>query len=307
MFLPKNIPSCDGQLFFLFRFDFFLILSKDCFTEVDAWLAKELRERKKGFFFIRTFLDMDLEKWQRDNGLKIKEKNEEDEITTEMENFMEKVREYCLNKLQFNTKKVHVYLVSNWFPNSFEFSKLALAMSNHFSEFQREAFLFSLKVGTTEIFKAKKEALRKRILYAAFTSGVANAIPIPGTDLVADIAVLMREIAFFKKIFSLDTSILNTRLENDKITSLLSTYVSIGNEGYVMALLAKSVTLEIVEESTKLASWAAGAGLTSFIAGAASFGSTYYILTRELDKIAKLSNDYLKIKLEKMVKKAKIE
>ena len=281
-----------------------MILSKDSFSQLDSWLASELLRRRKEFYFVRTFMDRALEEEQRDNDVIIKEKNEEGELTEEMETFMRGIREYCVKGLQFsNNEKVEIYLVSNWYPEKFEFSKLVLAMSNHFSDIQREAFLFSTNMATEEIYKAKKEILRKRIIHVALGSGVAGAVPIPGSGLLVDIPLIMREIQFYKVQFNLDASDLKT---NEKLAGILKSLPEIGSKAYVLSLVTKSLASEVMEETSKVLSWVT-LGLTSVLAGAASFGSTYYILTKELDKIADLSKKILNLRLESMVEKMKLQ
>ena len=249
-------------------------------------------------------MDRALEEEQRDNDVIIKEKNEEGELTEEMETFMRGIREYCVKGLQFsNNEKVEIYLVSNWYPEKFEFSKLVLAISNHCSDIQREAFLFSTNMATEEIYKAKKEILRKRIIHVALGSGVAGAVPIPGSGLLVDIPLIMGEIQFYKVQFNLDASDLKT---NEKLAGILKSLPEIGSKAYVLSLVTKSLASEVMEETSKVLSWVT-LGLTSVLAGAASFGSTYYILTKELDKIADLSKKILNLRLESMMEKMKLQ
>ena len=249
-------------------------------------------------------MDRALEEEQKDNDVIIKEKDEEGELTKEMETFMRGIREYCVKGLQFsNNEKVQIYLISNWYTEKFEFSKLVLAMSNHFSDIQREAFLFSTNMGTEEIYKAKKEIIRKRIIYLALGSGVAGAVPIPGSGLLVDIPLIMREIQFYKTQFNLDAADLKT---NEKLKGILKSIPEIGTKSYVLSLVTKTLASEVVEETSKVLSWVT-LGVTSLLAGAASFGSTYYILTRELDKIADLSKQILNCRLESLMEKMKLQ
>lgn len=249
-------------------------------------------------------MDRALEEEQKDNDVIIKEKDEEGELTKEMETFMRGIREYCVKGLQFsNNEKVQIYLISNWYTEKFEFSKLVLAMSKHFTDIQREAFLFSTNMGTEEIYKAKKEIIRKRIFYVALGSGVAGAVPIPGSGLLVDIPLIMREIQFYKTQFNLDAADLKI---NEKLKGILKSIPEIGTKSYVLSLVTKTLASEVVEETSKVLSWVT-LGVTSLLAGAASFGSTYYILTRELDKIADLSKQILNLRLESLMEKMKLQ
>ena len=113
----------------------------------------------------------------------------------------------------------------------------------------------------------------------------------------------MREIQFYKVQFNLDASDLKT---NEKLAGILKSLPEIGSKAYVLSLVTKSLASEVMEETSKVLSWVT-LGLTSVLAGAASFGSTYYILTKELDKIADLSKKILNLRLESMVEKMKLQ
>ena len=278
-----------------------MVLSKDTFSELDLWLASELHQRGKKFFFVRTFMDRTLEEEERDNDVKIEEKDEKGEFTTEMVTFMTNIREYCCKGLKFsNIEDVPIYLISNWHPERFEFSKLLVAMSNQFSTIQKEAFLYSTNVETEEIYKAKKEILQKRIVYAALGSGIAGAVPIPGTGLVVDITLIMREIGFYKAQFNLDDHSLSAYFNHKELADLVTTIASAGTHAYVTNLLTSAVAPGILEEYSKLFAWLTF-GLTSAFAGATSFGAMYYILSKELDKIVEFSKELLDSKLKTIV------
>ena len=279
-----------------------MILSKDSLSPLDSWLASELCKRGKKFFYIRTFMDRALEEEQRGNDIIIKEKDEEGKTTREMEVFMKGVRERCVKGLwTSNIQDVPIYLVSSWHPERFEFAELLIAMSNQFSAIQRDAFLFSTTTYIEEMFKAKKEFLQKRIFYVALGSGVAGAIPIPGSGTLADVPLIMKEIEFYKEQFNLDSHTLETNCENNgKLASLLGLIESIGTRYYVLKIVSETVASQVVTETSKLFSWTT-IGVTLVLAGATSFGSTYYILARELDKISDISNKILNLKMEAMM------
>ena len=290
------------MLLLSFRFDFFLILSKDSFSKLDSWLASELNKIGKGYFFVRTFMDRALEEEEYDKNMKIKERDQDGNLSNEMKTFMEDIRNYCTEGLQFTIQtKIPIYLVSNWYPERFEFSKLILAISDCFHGIQKEALLLSTNLCTEEIYKAKKRILKKRILYAALLSGAAGAVPIPGSGLAVDVPLVINEIKFYKEQFNLDAPNLETDFNNEKLASLVKSIASMGTKSYVLGVVAKTVVSEVVEETSKALSWVT-LGITSVVSAAASFGSTYYILTKELEKIADLSKRYLDLKVETMMR-----
>ena len=139
--------------------------------------------------------------------------------------------------------------------------------------------------------------MQRRILYAALLSGAAGAVPIPGSGLAVDVPLLINEIKSYKEQFNLDAPNLETDLNNEKLASLLKSIASMGTKSYILGVIAKTVESEVVEEPSKVLSWVT-LGITSVVSAAASFGSTYYILTKELEKIADLSKRYLDLKVE---------
>ena len=87
--------------------------------------------------------------------------------------------------------------------------------------------------------------------------------------------------------------------------SLLHRIVEVSTISYVTAILARYVVVEVLEETTKIAAVATFgilAGVASLIGGTLSFGVTYHLLSSELDKIEKLANEAVKLKIEDMIK-----
>ena len=285
---------------FFFRFDFLLILSKDSFSELDSWLASELARAGKGYFFVRTFMDRALEEEEFDKRISIKERDLNGNPSEQMKGFMNEMRNYCATELELTSQtQIPIYLVSNWYPERFEFTDLILSISKRLPELQKEALLLSTKLCTENIFKAKKEILKKRVLFAALLSGAAAAVPIPGTGWFVDVPLIICEVKFYKEQFGLDAANLNTG--NEKHENIRKYMASVGTKRYVLGLLAKNAVSDAVEITSQALSWVS-LGITSALSAAASFGSTFYILTTELDKIADLSKTYLDLKVEAMMR-----
>lgn len=139
--------------------------------------------------------------------------------------------------------------------------------------------------------------MQRRILYAALLSGAAGAVPIPGSGLAVDVLLVINEIKFYKEQFNLDAPDLETDLNNEKLASPLKSISSMGIKSYILSVVAKTVVSEVVEEPSKALSRVT-LEITSVVSAAASFGSTYYILTKELEKIADLSKRYLDLKVD---------
>ena len=205
----KVLNKLPEKLYHFYRFDFFLIFSKDSFTEIDTWLATKLKEKGKKFFFVRTFMDNAVREAMYDNNIHLTEKDEAGNLTNEMKEFMknemEEVRAYCRRGLECSKNSdVPIYCISNHFSDRFEFSKLILDMASHLPEIQKQALTLSTSIYTEEIFRAKKRILKKKIKYYAALSGLAGAVPVPGVDLVVDIPLIMSVLKSFKQQFDID-------------------------------------------------------------------------------------------------------
>lgn len=192
------------EFYRFFRYDFFLIFSKDSFTELDTWLATKLKETGKQFFFVLTFMDIAVKDAMYDKNVKIRKKDDAGNLTSEMKAFMdqeiEETRDYCRESLKFsNNDDVPIYCISNRFRESYEFPKLLLDIASHLPEIQNQALALSANFFTEEYFKAKKNILKKKIKYYAAISGLAGAIPIPGLDLLINIPLIMNKLKFFKQ------------------------------------------------------------------------------------------------------------
>ena len=277
-----------------------LILSKDSFSELDSWLANELARAEKGYFFVRTFIDRALEEQEFDKRISIEEKDSNGNPSKEMKKFMSNIRNYCAEGLQFtNQTQIPIYLVSNWYPERFEFPELVLSISKRLPKMQKEALLLSTRLCTEKIYNAKKEILKKRAFFVALLSGAAGAVPVPGTGLLVDVPLVINEVKLYKEQFNLDATNLNTG--DQKLENFKEFMASVGTELYVIGLLAKSAIFDAVQITAQVLSWVSS-GITSALSAATSYGSTYHILVTEIDKIADLSKTYLDLKLEAMMK-----
>ena len=144
-----------------------------------------------------------------DNNINLREKDEAGNLTNEMKAFvdkeMEEVRTYCRKGLEFSKNDdVPICCISNHFPERFEFSKLILDIASHLPEIQKQALTLSMTICTEDIFRAKKNILKKKIKYYAALSGLAGAVPLPGVDLLVDVPLIVSTLKSFKQQFGMD-------------------------------------------------------------------------------------------------------
>ncbi|KAK9394468.1 interferon-inducible GTPase 5-like [Crotalus adamanteus] len=83
------------------RYDVFVLIVTDRFTENDAFLAKEIQRRRKKFYFVRSKIDISMEGERRKRNFN-------------MEQTLETIRNYCEDTLKGAAElSARVFLVSN--------------------------------------------------------------------------------------------------------------------------------------------------------------------------------------------------
>ena len=209
--------------------------------------------------------------------------------TKELEIFenqvMQDVKAYCRKKLDASQNgDAEVYLISNHFPEKFEFTKLILELQNHLPHIQKEALIFSIKSIFLENIKNKKSLLQKRIKNIATLSGIAGTNPIPLLSFSANIPLIMGELNFYKKQFQID----NENYSHGDISK--KAY----NKQVLATALEKFTKITAVKEAVKaITDEFTPTTVNAAIGGALSFVATYHFLSTELDNLEKLAEEAL--------------
>ncbi|XP_039662046.1 T-cell-specific guanine nucleotide triphosphate-binding protein 2-like isoform X1 [Perca fluviatilis] len=84
------------------RFDFFIIISADRFTENDVKLAEEIQKMGKKFYFVRSKIDHNIRDEKRDQGSEFNE-----------EKTLKEMREECIKGLKGRVESPQVFLVAS--------------------------------------------------------------------------------------------------------------------------------------------------------------------------------------------------
>ena len=133
------------------KYDTFLILTAQRFTENDLELAKMVQSMKKSFFFVRTKIDIDV--W-----------NESDNRGFNEEALLKKIKQDCLKNLEgLVSRNDDVFLISSRKTVKWDFARLTQAILDVLPHRQKECLTLSLDVLTTcsiEIVKRKVAVLR---------------------------------------------------------------------------------------------------------------------------------------------------
>ncbi|XP_060578232.1 T-cell-specific guanine nucleotide triphosphate-binding protein 2-like [Ruditapes philippinarum] len=257
-------------------YDYFIIITATRFTENDIWLANEVQKLQKKFFFIRTKMNMDVEN------------DAHDYPGTSKSDTVNKVREEMkqhVSKEHFENTKV--YLIDNHFVLDYDFPNLVETMIKEAPTLKQEAMALTLTILTENIINQKRSALRKRILVVALGSAAGGAVPLPGTSLAVDAAIVMGEVEFYKQQFGLNDKSLheNARsleidVENLKERLNITRQLAVASTRLIATVVSKMALSEVAEKVTAFVLPVLG----SVIAAGISYGSTVSVLMSILDE-----------------------
>ena len=258
------------------KYDTFFIMASKRFTENNRLLAKEVKSFEKSFFFVRTHIDENYraESWK--DGF--------DETM-----MLDNIRRDCLKNLKdLQVKDEEVFLISNNDPDKWDFPRLIKAINDVLPLRQKESLTLSLTTFSKELVAEKAELLRGRIWMVAGASGVGAVLPVPGVSVALDLALITKEVNFYKSQLGLPE-------EGSKVFYGLSPGMK--------ARIQKFCTTRAVELGKRLGTYAAGSTAEEFaryipilgsaIAGSISFSTTYYVLHRCLNELEQTAMDFL--------------
>ncbi|XP_053374140.1 T-cell-specific guanine nucleotide triphosphate-binding protein 2-like [Mercenaria mercenaria] len=116
------------------KFDYFIILSAERFTENDLWLAENMKQKQKRFYFVRSKIDVSI----ANNKRRCKKHNEID--------VMNKIRADCTKNLENvmgSGEQIPLFLVDNYDTNKYDFSLLSRRLIVDAPQMKREALILS--------------------------------------------------------------------------------------------------------------------------------------------------------------------
>ncbi|KAF1388619.1 hypothetical protein PFLUV_G00092170 [Perca fluviatilis] len=175
------------------RFDFFIIISADRFTENDVKLAEEIQKMGKKFYFVRSKIDHNIRDEKRDQGSEFNE-----------EKTLKEMREECIKGLKGRVESPQVFLVASRDLRLYDFHLLKKTLEEELPAHKRYVLLLALPNVSCEIIK-KKEALQARIKYLAGASALGAAVPIPGLSVAIDMIMIAYTISQYQATFGLDS------------------------------------------------------------------------------------------------------
>ncbi|CAF2677740.1 unnamed protein product [Rotaria sp. Silwood2] len=262
-----------------YQYDFFLIVSRTRFTENDMWLAKEINKMNKGFFFIRTQIDADIDNTQDEHATSFSE-----------ETLLTEIRNDCLTYLEKqNDLSPSIYLISGRLNNNqrWDYPRLMADLLTHFPLLKQHAFILAMSPICKDVVQTKIIHLRKRIWLVATASAAVAIIPAPFLSVGFDLTACIQETKVYRQQLGLTEDALRRLGERHQIpferfASAIDDRIPIqamASTGQFVISIAKSVAHSMVkQEGAKYIPFVGSA-----IASAASFGTTLYILNSILN------------------------
>ncbi|XP_074548326.1 interferon-inducible GTPase 5-like [Halichoeres trimaculatus] len=275
-----NYPAADYMRLVGFeRFDFFIIISSERFTENDMKLAKEIQRMKKMFYFVRSKIDIDIENQKRKKDFN-------------KESTLKRVGEYCTKRLlDQGFESPLVFLVSSFDLHLYDFLLLVQTLERELPELKREAFLLAMPNTSLEMIDRKKKAFKAKIKYYAALSALIAAVPVPGLSASVDVNLMVKVINEYKIGFGLDIPSMQ-RLADRKGVRIQDLMV-----GMTSPLTTREVTYDVVfkviVQCVNMAAPMVAEEGSRYIpllgipaAMALSFTTTYYGLSSNLNMLA---------------------
>ncbi|XP_067401803.1 interferon-inducible GTPase 5-like [Emydura macquarii macquarii] len=174
------------------RYDFFIIISVQRFTEADAHLAKEINSMGKKFYFVRSKVDVDLANDQKKGNF--------NEVET-----LEEIRNDCMHHLRkAGIISPQVFLVSRFDLDKYDSPQLQETFANELDTHKRHVLICALPSTSEEILKEKQRALQEQIWKQALKSCAIAAVPLPFLSVYCDVSILVDNMTEYCTSFGLD-------------------------------------------------------------------------------------------------------
>ncbi|CAF1525944.1 unnamed protein product [Didymodactylos carnosus] len=264
------------------QYDFFIIISRTRFTDNDLWLAKEVKTRGKSFFFVRTYVDVDLVNERRDRP-----------ETYDDRAVLDRIRNNSLDHLRTIESNPKVFVICGLLSQTtkFDYGLMAETLLMEYPSYKRQAMILAMTMNCKEVMKAKVNELRSKIWMVATLSAGIAAVPVPGLSFSVDQTLLLAWIIRYKKQLGLDDKSLQkvaalhdiplAELQG-QIQSIFSVYFFTDLPKLMYVLLESQAVGGAVEEFSRFIPI-----VGSFIASAISFSVIMGMLHKMLNDMEK--------------------
>ena len=236
----------------------------------------------KNFFFVRTKIDVDVNAEKRKRSF-----NEEA--------LLQKIRADCLNNLgDLLSNQQDIFLISNHFPDKWDFSRLTSSILEALPRCQRESLTLTLTRLSANIVKQKVDILKGRTWMIASASAAAALVPVPALSMVVDCTLILHEISFYRSQLFLPDLGTSDFLKLSVASQSRVREVSIQSAKQLYAYLAPYAVQSSFEEYVRFVPYVGPA-----IAGGLSFAATFSALRGCLQKAQEATLAAIKESAEK--------
>ncbi|CAL8296777.1 unnamed protein product [Boreogadus saida] len=262
------------------KFDIFILVSADRFTELDAKLAHEIKTMGKNLYFVRSKIDHNLRDAKRSQREYDKEKT------------LQEIRDNCIEGLeQQGVASPQVFLVSSFDLHLYDFPALQDTMERELPSHKRDVLILTLpNICKSTIYK-KKEVFRSQIWRYATASALVAAVPLPGISFAVDIGILVKVLREYLFGFGLDEKSLerfssDTKTPLDDMWPVLICLCSGKNitKELVLIMLQSGAIISAALVAEEGSRWIPLIGIP--IASALSFTSIYMFLSSTLNRLS---------------------
>jgi len=290
------------------QYDFFLLVAQKRFYEYDGWLTKELIQRKKEFFFVRTHIHNEVENDKKAHP----STHDKDQLIAGIRRKTEAELKKIFQDKKVPETSMTLFLIDNYEPAQYDFPAFREQLIDKFPELKREALLLTLRSATRSMLDEKVKCLRSRIWKAAALSGGVGLVPIPGTSFVADVAIIVHETQFYYQQLGLrseslrrlaqETGVEFIMLENTVKQALGVNIMELGPKTIFTLIASLGIALAVFSaESVAEQVVAFIPVIGQIVAGTMSSVTTYWLLRQILDKMCGVAKKVLEVATGQLV------
>ncbi|XP_070805834.1 interferon-inducible GTPase 5-like [Pituophis catenifer annectens] len=258
------------------KYDVFIMVISDRFTENNIMLAKEIQRMKKKFYYVCSKIDVTInnEKWKKNF-------NVEDTLAS--------MRQYCEDSLKEAAGiSSSVFLVSSREVHMYDFPLLQERIAAELPDHKKDILTLSVQIFSENELMRKKELMKSYIKKVALISCAFGAVPVPGLSMACDVGILVDALRCFCRVFGLDDRSLHflalqTGKQFEELRSAIkkTPLANAVDAELVFSLLMKSslwVAVSLVEMALDFIPL-----IGSVFGGASSYLVTYHFLNSFLD------------------------
>ena len=172
-------------------YDIILFLYSNNLQKDDMDVFRMISDFGKPLFVVRTRFDVDTQ-----DG---RERLVRQQILSDL----------CVKRVGGGGEHKRCYFISNR-SHGFDYNTLMQHLSDETQKLQAHAFSRTLKIANRDLLTTKKEALKQRIWAAAVVGASVGAIPVPGSGLLVNTAMLLRETLFMAHVLGVKEFIENS-------------------------------------------------------------------------------------------------